>query len=64
MKHSAWVLAVMAGVAGMLLPGSAQGEETYRLERLWPVLQQPCYDSGSLRQDDGKHAERSAETER
>ena len=43
MKHSVLVLIVMAGVAGMLFPGSAHGVETYRFERLWPALQQPWY---------------------
>ena len=39
MRHSVLVLVVMASAAGMLLPGAAHGDETYRFERLWPALQ-------------------------
>ena len=37
MRHRVLVLVVIASVAGMLLPGAAHGDETYRFERLWPV---------------------------
>ena len=52
MKHSALVLAVMSGVARMLIPGSAHGIETCQFERLWPALEQSWYHVDGL----GNHA--------